>query len=513
MNWPLFQNSLLVALGATALSLLLGTAVALWLLTLGRTGRGLVLAGAITAFALPPFLAANCWLDLLGPTGRWLPWLPLSIMSLPGAVWMLALMHWPLTTGFVWSAWRRVEREALEIDPLLRGAALWRWILWPTARGAFQGAAATTFVLTLNQFTIPGLLQVKVFPAELWISFNTTFDYWTALRLGWPMIAVALVVLWAMSSRLDPRGTRWQGKPASFHLHHERLGRPLRAASTFLGAVALGFSVMLPLGHLVLAPLTWKELLPALEAGKAALGWSVGLAAGAAALVVVLRLIPSPLRAESARVRGEATPVEAAYPLTPALSPDGGEGDRFKSRMFDFGKLNPRSLLPLLPWLLFLIPGVVLGIGLIWGLNRPATGWFYDGIGIVILAWGLRYSGPGWAVISAALSRADRRMVELVRTEGGSRWSVFRFAVWPQIASATAVSAFVVFLFCLWDVEALVLIVPPGVETLALRIFNLLHYGHNSQVNALCLILLFVALAPLFAFAAIKALQGGREAT
>jgi ABC-type spermidine/putrescine transport system permease subunit II len=34
MNWPLFQNSLLVALGATALSLLLGTAVALWLLTL-----------------------------------------------------------------------------------------------------------------------------------------------------------------------------------------------------------------------------------------------------------------------------------------------------------------------------------------------------------------------------------------------------------------------------------------------------------------------------------------------
>ena len=32
---------------------------------------------------------------------------------------------------------------------------------------------------------------------------------------------------------------------------------------------------------------------------------------------------------------------------------------------------------------------------------------------------------------------------------------------------------------------------------MALRIFNLLHYGHNAQVNALCLILLLVALAPL----------------
>src|SRR6185369_11454856 len=33
--------------------------------------------------------------------------------------------------------------------------------------------------------------------------------------------------------------------------------------------------------------------------------------------------------------------------------------------------------------------------------------------------------------------------------------------------------------------------------TLALRIFNLLHYGHNSQVNALCLTLLGLALGPL----------------
>ena len=36
---------------------------------------------------------------------------------------------------------------------------------------------------------------------------------------------------------------------------------------------------------------------------------------------------------------------------------------------------------------------------------------------------------------------------------------------------------------------------------LALRIFNLLHYGHNSQVNALCLLLLAVAVAPLVVWA------------
>jgi DNA-binding beta-propeller fold protein YncE len=50
-------------------------------------------------------------------------------------------------------------------------------------------------------------------------------------------------------------------------------------------------------------------------------------------------------------------------------------------------------------------------------------------------------------------------------------------------------------------VETILLVVPPGGETLALRIFNLLHYGHNAHVNALCMLLLLLALAPLMVFA------------
>ena len=56
-----------------------------------------------------------------------------------------------------------------------------------------------------------------------------------------------------------------------------------------------------------------------------------------------------------------------------------------------------------------------------------------------------------------------------------------------------------------WDTETVVLIVPPGGETLALRVFNLLHYGHHAQVNALCLILLLLAVLPLIAGAVVAA--------
>jgi hypothetical protein len=72
-----------------------------------------------------------------------------------------------------------------------------------------------------------------------------------------------------------------------------------------------------------------------------------------------------------------------------------------------------------------------------------------------------------------------------------------QFLQWPLVSFKLVIGWYMVFLLCLWDVESILLILPPGGETLAVRIFGLLHYGHNAQVNALCLILLFVALAPL----------------
>jgi ABC-type Fe3+ transport system permease subunit len=67
----------------------------------------------------------------------------------------------------------------------------------------------------------------------------------------------------------------------------------------------------------------------------------------------------------------------------------------------------------------------------------------------------------------------------------------------------------ITYLLCLWDAETVIMIQPPGGETLALRIFNLLHYGHIGQVNALCLVLLGMAVAPLVIWAAVKRAAGG----
>ena len=462
MNWPLLQNSLLVSGATTLLAMALGFMAALWLAAVERRWRMLGLGLAVAALAMPPFLVTNCWLDLLGANGLLRGWLPLNIFSLPGAAWILALLLWPITALAVWSRWERIEPELLEVEPALRGAALIRHLLLPVARTPLLLAGALTFVLALNNFAVPAILQVKVFPAEMWVGFSSNFDSLAALKLSLPLVLAPLVVL-AVSARTD---ISWPVLRANLpaRIFRRQLGQGWLVTAAVLTMAVCGLSVGVPVLQLVSTARTWSELPGAVEAGQGALWNSVWLAAVTATVCVAVALVCSSAFRRSGPAKAGTT--------------------------------------NLLLWLPFLMPGVLIGIAFIWLFNRPATAWFYSSFGVVLLAFAVRYFALGASITRHALQTTDRDLSDAAQLDGASRWQTLRFVQWPQIAPQIAAAWYVIYLLCLWDVESLVLIVPPGGETLALRIFNLLHYGHNAQVNALCLTLLGAAIAPLVIWAA-----------
>ena len=92
MNWLLIRNSFFVAGLTTLLAVTFGFLAAPWVTSLERRWRNLLLAMAVMALALPPFLVTNCWLHFLGHTGVWRGWLPFDIFSLGGSVWILTLL-------------------------------------------------------------------------------------------------------------------------------------------------------------------------------------------------------------------------------------------------------------------------------------------------------------------------------------------------------------------------------------------------------------------------------------
>lgn len=448
MNWPLVFNSVAVSVATTVLALLGGLLAALWFAGCGRFGRKLFPAAAVAAMALPPFLVVNCWIELLGENGKWRHWLPVNIYSPGAAIWVLALLNWPITFLFVTAAWRRVQATQLEADPLLEGGFLVRWLLLPVARTEILGAAVLTLVMALNNFAVPAILQVKVFPAEVWVRFNTTFDYASALELSWPLVLAPLILMFCFRRNDTP--WTWRSDPATARAFRRQLGWRWRWAGGIAAIALVAFSLGVPTYQLASNTKTWREFAPAFEAGHLAIFHSLLFSVVSATIVIAFALLTWRMRLDWAL------------------------------------------------WLPFFTPGVLLGIGLIWIFNRRGLSAIYQSSAIVFLSYSIRYAGLGWNAVARAIRSGDPSLGAMAQLEGATAWQTIRHVYWPQASAQIAAAWYVTYLLCLWDVETLVLIVPPGGETLSLRIFNLLHYGHNSQVNALCLLLLVLAMLPLF---------------
>ncbi len=443
MNWRLLLNSLIVAGGTTLFAVVLGFIAALTLTAVSSRRRRVMLALVIASLALPPFLVTNTWLDLLGANGVLRRWLPLNIYSPGGAVALLALLMWPITALLVSGAWRKLDASQLESDPALRGTGFLRWLLWPAARGAVGQAAAITFVLALNNFSVPVILQVPVFPEELWLAFTTRLNDAGAWAAAWPTVVMSIAVLWL----LRHTEVQWpHGGAATAGAFRHQLGPRWQRGAMLTSALMLSLSLAVPAAQLIVSRRTWVELPNLFRSSPEAIWNSFAYAAVTATLCVVLALVTGKLR------------------LGPML------------------------------WLPFLIPGVLLGRAMIFVFNGTPI---YNTAALVGLAFTLRYLAVASHAAAQAWRALDRDVTDAARLSGARGWTLLRHAQWPQLAPPLAAAWYVTYLLCLWDVETLVLIQPPGGETLALRIFNLLHYGHNAQVNALCLTLVALAVAPL----------------
>ena len=456
----LLLNSLIASSVATALAVAFGLATALFGSALPARAQRVLLLAAIVALALPPFVVVNCWLHYLGGTGVWRSWLNVDIFNLWGVAWLMAMMLWPITFGAAWSAWRTLDSAHLDAEPSLSGFALARWLLLPATRNAIAAAAVLTFALAINQFSIPAILQVKVLPVEFWIRFNTNLRAGEAFAACWPIIVVPFVALFL----LKQTDFRWpaQTVPANARTFRRQLGPVLVLITGVVAVLVTGLSVALPLLQLLGSSRTWTELPQVFNATIPVITNTFLFAACAALLAAGM------------------------------------------------GSLLWRFRFAGLLWLLFLMPGMLLSLAIIWLFNRPLLEVIYRSAAVVVIALCLRCVGPVWALIRQAFRSMDIALVEAAQLEGLRGWAFFRHAYLPRVAPAALAAWYMAYLLSLWDAETITLLYPPGSETLALRAFNLLHYGHTAQVNGVCLLLIALAIAPAVIYSAARALLFAR---
>ena len=458
MNGSLFLNSLAISLATAVIGCAFGFLVALAVLCAGTPWRRVLLTLTVAALMVPVFVTTNCWLQFAGPKGFLQPWI--NLFSRTGAVGLLTLSTWPIATLFVVGSWTRLERSQLESESPLYGWTLIRWLLWPMARGATGYAGVLIFVLAFNNFAVPVILQIPVFPEELWLALTTRLDESGAWMAAAPLVLIpfAAVLLWRHA---DVSWPRMEGpvSPRDMRRHLSRLWRGIANGAT----AALTFlSVMVPMGQLFASPRTWSEVPNLVRSSPDVIANSFLYAVSTATFGVIV------------------------------------------------GWFSRRWKLGPWPWILFFTPGILLGRAMIYGFNTTVLA---GSFAMVLLTLTLHYVAPARLGVVMAWQAMDSELLDAARLGGARGWFFWRGVLWPQLAAPIALTWYLVYLLALAEVESLVLIYPPGGETLALRAFHLLHYGHNIQVNAICVLTLALGLLPLIAWESWSAFAKRRDSS
>jgi iron(III) transport system permease protein len=356
------------------------------------------------------------------------------------AVLTMALRYAPLSAALLATGLATLERAELETALCAGGGRS----LWAVARrrlmrlGGMSVAAVAALVFCESE--LPPLLGVHVYAEEFLSQVALEPSAHVAAALGWPLMAAALLcaVLLAGLPRLRASADgavslgwigQWSCPPAG-----------LRRGASLLALVLAALPLLLLAWGSVQATGRWPA-----HAGEALVN-SLWVAALAALLACLWGWA---LASWAMRAGGSAVPA-----------------------------LNA------LLWVMMLWPSALTGIALAgWG----APDWAGPAAPLV-LAHTLRLLPFAAWVLLALRDAQPRSPGEQLRLLGTGRWAGLRHVLWPA-ARPGLVAAFTLCAgLSLAELTATVLTVPAGMETVILRLYNLLHYGDQRGVMMLALV-------------------------
>jgi len=433
---------------------------------------------------VPLYLQAAAWQAGFGLQG-WYTLAyraPVWLDGWSGAIWVHAMAALPWVVLVTGVGFWLVEPE-LEEQALLDGSPVqvFLHVTLPGSLTAVGIAGLWVVILVAGEMTVTDLFAVRTYAEEIYTrAAGSGGSGGAALGIMPGVVLTAWLVAAGLGLcvKLAPRD-----RPASLAGRRVfRLGR-WRRPIAILVAVVLLLVVGLPLGSLAYKA---GVLVTQTDAGRVRT-WSV--------LKCLRMVITSPVRYDRELGWSLLIGLLAATAAVAAAIGLGwlARGGRFRS-----------AAVLLAVAVCLAVPGPVIGLGLIGLLNRPELPplvYLYDdSILAPWLALSIRGLAPATLIMWHALRSVPRDVLDAAAVDGaGPITRLWRIAL-PGRLWAVALAWLVALAVAWGDLAASVLVVPPGVTTLSIRIFGLLHYGVEDQVAGICL-----ALAAVFATVAVLA--------
>lgn len=401
----------------------------------------------IMTLLLPPYLLIQGWMSL-----AWSPLPGLSFIKTPAGVTWAALILGtslaPLAATFIAMARRFLPLTSLESIALSQGPSqTCRRIIWPTTLPLLAAAWLLIAMLCLLEGGVPLSLQFPVFATEITSRFLGGENPVSLAQNVWPLYLSSLLLgtcAFLAGTRLKTGGENDFPDKQHFLLHPDALPTVFRWICKF-SWLLLGVLIALPLIGLLRLAFSTSVYHLSMNSDGASLLRSLVLAGASAAAAAVL-----------------------AVPAAASIN---------KTKWLWFVALLPLA-----------IPASITGITwAAWGVRihaccnwlPEATTLFLSHISRIL---------PFVLLISMALwqSRQLQTAREAVFLHSRHFWQQLRVE-WPHYLLVFLVGL----VFSLRELEISLLTVPPGGETLPIRVFNLLHYGAGADVARLSLLLAF----------------------
>jgi iron(III) transport system permease protein len=141
-----------------------------------------------------------------------------------------------------------------------------------------------------------------------------------------------------------------------------------------------------------------------------------------------------------------------------------------------------RGLLEFLAWLPASLPGIILGLGLLWMfLGTPPLRTLYGTISALVLAVLVAHMTLGVQTIKGPLVQIGTDLEEAARVIGASWWTILRHVVLPLIAPALVLVAAISFVLAARDVSTVALLATSSSSPLALLQLQYMTGGHYES--------------------------------
>jgi iron(III) transport system permease protein len=159
-----------------------------------------------------------------------------------------------------------------------------------------------------------------------------------------------------------------------------------------------------------------------------------------------------------------------------------------------------RRALEVLAWLPWMMPGMVLGIGLLWAYAlMPGPIQLYGTLWALLVAYVTLGTPLSVRTMSGAFAQLANDLEECSRIHGAAWWTTFRRILLALAWPAFAVGWILIFFIILRELSASILLYSVGHEVLSVVVMRLWSEGKAEQVSVIALIMLVLVFAFRFA--------------